>query len=476
MIHQSKNNVLEAIVANDLCIGCGLCAATCPHNTLRIEFNEVGENVACKQGDKCPDSCNICLRVCPFSDQCENEDVLGAKLFADTLGIKHLPEMGYYLDTFVGHSLVDDHRMQAASGGLTTWALEQLIEMDLIDYAVCVSATGDSDKLFKFKVCSTIQEIRNCSRSCYYPVEISEAVRYILANDGRYAIVGLPCMCKAIRSAMQLNPKLQLRVKFVLGLTCGQTKSKFFAEYVCALGGGDPEHLEEFIFRVKGPDRPASNFGMKFVCQADNKTSQEGVVFRSDGVNSIWDNRCFTPNACDFCDDVFAELADACFLDAWLPAYFSDWKGNNMVLLRQKELLSIFQDAAADGLIELKNLAVRDVISSQKGVFQSKRCDIKERVSLAKRQGRVVPEKRLSICNFGLTFGRKRLVYTQHMLARKSGQEWNEANKKLSIFITKLGPYFKYLQRAAIISRLRRIPSGLIRRLKAHCGSVKYSK
>ena len=68
-----KRNVYTEVVANNLCIGCGLCAAICPGQNLRIELNEFGEYVAREQDSSCPDTCSMCLDVCPFYDQSENE-------------------------------------------------------------------------------------------------------------------------------------------------------------------------------------------------------------------------------------------------------------------------------------------------------------------------------------------------------------------------------------------------------------------
>lgn len=465
MPNQNHRNVCNTVVANNLCIGCGLCAAICPHENLKIDFNEYGEYHTTLSG-VCPNTCGLCLSVCPFFDQAQNEDTLANKLFAGVRGIKYTPETGYYLDAFVGHSNITSHRENGASGGIATWMLETLLRKNLVDYAACVSPTNEQKKLFRFVVARKPEDVRACSSSCYYPVEINNVVRHILSHNGRYAIIGLPCFCKAIRLAMQLKPELQHRVKYLLGLVCGQTKSKFFAEYICSMGGGDPDLLDRVRFRVKEPSRPASDYGMEFVCGAGTEMVSEGVVFWSEGINQVWSDRYFTPNACNFCDDVFAEVADVCFMDAWLPEYSSDWKGHTIVLVRKDSLLDVLNESAENGSISLKNLDISKVVESQMGALRSKRAGIRERIRLAKKQGCVVPTKRLSLCNISLSSSEKRLVCAQYLASQESRKKWIVAKKQLPSFLVELKPQLVWLRRARFLGKILRLPHRIIRLLK----------
>jgi ferredoxin len=127
-----NKNVCTEVVAHNLCIGCGVCAGICPRGNLRIDFNQYGEYNALETGKGCSEKCDLCLKVCPFYDHGENEDTIGKRLFADIPKINHKPETGYYLDTFVGYSNIDDHRGNGASGGLATWTLETLLRKVLL--------------------------------------------------------------------------------------------------------------------------------------------------------------------------------------------------------------------------------------------------------------------------------------------------------------------------------------------------------
>ena len=191
-------------------------------------------------------------------------------------------------------------------------------------------------------------------------------------------MVGLPCVCKAIRLAQNQSKKLRSRIKYLVGLVCGQTKSKFFVEYICALAGGDPHRLSKVEFRVKDMSRPANDFGLRYTCgDSGCAFTEEGTIFWTNGMNDTWNERHFTPNACSFCDDIFAECADVVFMDAWLPEYRRDWRGHSMALCRKSEISELLQNSSD---LRIKEISIEKVINSQWGVYKAKRRDLSYRL------------------------------------------------------------------------------------------------
>jgi len=47
-----KSSVCAEIIVRDLCIGCWLCAAIRPNQSLKIDFNQSGKYVATEKGTK----------------------------------------------------------------------------------------------------------------------------------------------------------------------------------------------------------------------------------------------------------------------------------------------------------------------------------------------------------------------------------------------------------------------------------------
>ncbi|OQB85814.1 MAG: F420H2 dehydrogenase subunit F [Planctomycetes bacterium ADurb.Bin126] len=424
-----------------------------------MRFDEAGELKPFRLDDRCGKSCRLCRQVCPFSDDLPDEDALAQELFAGVPGIARHPITGYYLGAMVGYSLA--HRERGASGGLATWTLQTLLERGEVDAVACVAPREDGHPLFEFKLCRTGEEVRACSRSAYYPVHVGNVVRQILKSPGRYAVIALPCVCKAIRLAMHKLPVLRERVRYVLGLVCGQGKSAFFAEAVCALGGGDPARLSSLVCRVKAPDRPASDFGMTFTC-THGSLPEEGTVFWTEGIEWMWADRAFTPLACDFCDDVFAECADAVFMDAWLPAYVPDSRGHNLALIRQPCMADLLSSAPS-GELALRPLPIADVIRSQLGAIAGKRPYLTLRMKIAAAEGIRPPKKRTHLWKTAFQFGRAQVVSSCWAIARQSGKLWPSVGRSTPCFESGLELPRRTLARSRLFTRRMRYINRLLR-------------
>jgi len=385
----TMSNVCSSTVAADLCVGCGVCAGICPTKNLSMKWTRYGLLQPYDEG-KCLPSCRLCLDVCPFWDHTLVEDTIGADLFSLVGGNDHTVETGYLLGSWVGYAQ-GGYRERGASGGLASWFLARLIEAKTVDHVICVRSKEDAECLFEFTVLSTVEEVNAAAKSAYYPVELSEVLHYVMKNEGKYAIIALPCFVKAIRLASARIPLLKRRIVILAGLVCGQTKSKLFTEYLIHHMGLNPKEVTRLNFRSKNPNRPAGNFEMR----ARTRKGVEGVCVWGGLYTKTWCSGMFSPRACAFCDDVFAELSDICFMDAWLPQYVGDSRGTSLVLTRSVEAERILSRGVAENAITLNIVAVDQIRQSQEAVSEWKRRDLAWRLWLEKNSGRPVPGKRV---------------------------------------------------------------------------------
>jgi len=459
--------ISDFVLQYDYCCGCGVCAGVCPVKALEMRFNAYGEYNPHLVGN-CVD-CGLCAKVCPFVRGNANEDDIGKAKFGEIPGIRNSSEVGYYLESYVGYTTDTRIRWNSASGGLVTWTLSALLKRGDIDYAVCVKPVRERGKLFEFAICGTAEELRRCSRSCYYPVELSSVVSKVLSKPGRYAVVGLPCALKALRRAEELNDKLENRIRYHLGLVCGQQKSAFFAEYVCALGGSDPEYLDSVEFRVKDEHRPASDYGLRFRWCDPRGNCQSAVVHWTEGMGKAWCEGYFKLNACNYCDDLFAEVADVAYMDAWLPEYSSDSAGTSIVLLRNKELLKCLRQGNESGEVQLEELNHDQVVRSQQGALKAKRKGLAVRLAFAQKKGLVPPRKRVEATQkiTVLEYLGLRLESARTEISKEAFRTYRERFQRLGFFNLKIrlstAPFSLPIRLAGLTKRFgRRL--GLARR------------
>jgi coenzyme F420-reducing hydrogenase beta subunit len=180
---------------------------------------------------------------------------------------------------------------------------------------------------------------------------------------------------------MLTDQRLQERVVVLAGLVCGQTKSRAFSEYMIRSEEIAPEQVRSFSFREKDASRPASSYFARVTA------SVKTVCLPWSGLyGSTWLSGEFTPRACRFCDDVFSEVADVCFMDAWLPEYAKDGRGTSIVLARSELAQDVIENGMAQSKISLLPMAVAKVIASQAGVVEQKRTQLAHRLWMASKK------------------------------------------------------------------------------------------
>lgn len=387
-------NITDWVVKNDFCIGCGVCAAICPTNNLLIDWSTRGE-LTPFSSDFCKDNCSLCQSVCPFYDHEFNQNDLTADIFNVDSTIQKNEYIGYFLKNYIGHSLTANHRLKGSSGGMASWFMETLLKKQIVDRVVLVGECTGKSCLYHYRVEDTIEGVRSCSGSRYYPVEMSGILRNILMEkeDNKYAIIALPCMAYALRLAMKINPKLRNRIIVIASLTCGQLQNRFYTELLSVESGIPVNQIAKMDYRRQAIDGNALNYLQVPI----SKDGQDGLPqFNLQLPMHLWQYKFFTLNACSFCDDVFGECADVSFMDAWLPQYIKDSRGNSIIIARTSLVKKLLEKGIREGTCYLKEINPKSVITSQTGVIYKKRILIMGRLYFAKKIGLWYPKKRIN--------------------------------------------------------------------------------
>lgn len=383
-------NVTDLTVKNDYCIGCGVCAGVCPSNNLYIDWSPRGELIP-HTNNLCNDKCSICLDICPFNNHKINQDAITNSLFSKTRNIKYNEYTGYYLNCYVGFRKDTVKRLKSASGGLATSFLASLIKENIVDRIIAVGISEDNNRMFNFKILNNSNEVYSCAGSAYYPVEISRILKEIIKEkeEFEYAVIALPCVAYALRLAIDKIPKLKKKIKIIASLTCGQLQNRFCTELLSLESGIKVNELAKMNFRQKSENNSAINY----MQVATDKNGNEGIPQANQELPShLWHYQYFKQNACNFCDDIFGEVADVTFMDAWLPEYIDNYRGTSLIISRTPLALKLLENSHE---YNLKEISVNSVIESQMGLIQKKRTLLKGKLYKSESSNSFYPEKRV---------------------------------------------------------------------------------
>jgi hypothetical protein len=248
-------------------------------------------------------------------------------------------------------------------------------------------------------------------------------------------------------------------------LVCGQLKSKFFAQYLVALAGGKPSEARKVSFR--GWDTRFPRNPLFLVYDQEDAASPDHSLKWSDGYGDAWMMNLFKVNACNYCDDAFAELADAAFMDAWLPEYDSEPRGTSLVLARSELARDVIARGIQSGGLSVGEITIGKLIEAQWPVVVQKRDKIAVRLLLALRRGLVVPTKRvLPECESRRTKDLLKQGLLAHCQAR-SRVAWAKARGQGVAAFHRRMPAFRLSLKAFELKKARhRLKAGLSKMLR----------
>lgn len=438
---------IEETIATGMCVGCGGCSvATGGAVKLTLSRHRVYE---ADLDGLTPDQLAVANRVCPFSDAAADEDELGAPHPAP--GARHDPRAGSYTTVHAGRVHEDSYIMGSSSGGLTSWVLDQLLARGEVDGIIHVGRASGDD-LFGYQISTTREQLRAERKSQYYSTTLNEVLLAAAAQQGmRYAIVGVPCFIKAARLVARQMPEVDAVLTYYVGLVCGHLKSQFFAESLAWQTGIAPDRLESVDFRVKNPDKPASQYDFQ-ATDVDGRVATRATQSLAGG---NWGHGAFQPEACNFCDDIFAETADIVFGDAWLPKYKDDWRGTNVVVSRNARLDAILSEGIASGELDMEPLSLDDAATSQGGNFRHRRQGLAVRLADDIAAGKQVPTKRVQPDLKAASTARRRLIRKRREMSHKSLDWFAEAREKsnLDTFLVPFRREMKEYERLSVLGR-----------------------
>jgi coenzyme F420-reducing hydrogenase beta subunit len=418
----------KQVISSGLCIGCGSCVGQLAGGDAKMALNRYGQFEPRGSQAWLNRKSQAMAQICPFSPRATDEDHLAEVRFPTAPSLD--ARLGRFEENYVGAVAEEDYRANGSSGGMVTWVAAELLRQGLVDGVAHVGPTPDSDGFFGYRISRTLSELRSGAKSRYYPVELSGVIETIRNEQGRYAVVGIPCFIKAINLLRQTDPVLQERITHTLGLFCGHMKSARLVESFAWQLGVDIDAVAQPEYRLKNPERPA-NWYTAHLALKDGTTRQQDWWHLCDG---DWGAGFFMSSACNFCDDVMAETADIAFGDAWVEPYSSDGRGTNVVIVRSPQLHGLVESAMAHGRLELEAVDAEFIAQTQAAGLRQRREGLAYRLTWLRAGLR--PRKRVKPSN-ALPLRRKAIYRTRYGISAWSHRVFWAARKlqKPNIYI-----------------------------------------
>jgi coenzyme F420-reducing hydrogenase beta subunit len=438
-----------------MCVGCGACGVA-TGGRIPVTIKPRGYYQADLSNATDADLA-LGSRVCPFTNESKNEDEIAQANYGS---LAHDPRIGNYQSMFAGRILDDGQIPFSSSGGLTSWTLVQLLEQGHVDGVIHVGNTDNP--MFGYVVSTTRDELLSGRKSKYFPATFAEVLQSVRGDARRYAFVGVPCAIKAARHVAEEDEVLREQLAFFVGIVCGHLKSIGYAESFAWQLGIEPDRLETVDFRIKDPQLTSRQykFGAKAVDSPEWVEAQTLSL-----VGGSWGHAVFQLNACNYCDDVFAETADVVFGDAWLSKYEIDWQGTNVVVTRNEVIDAILREGAANGAFSRDELDTDSVAKTQSGNFRHRRDGLAVRLADDEQAGRWAPQKRVAPGYDHVSEDRVELIRNRREISQVSHEAFARAKEAndLQVYLGAIKPLISSYQNETKMSFAVRVRNKLQR-------------
>lgn len=303
--------------------------------------------------------------------------------------------LGNYSKCYVGHANDDSVRSESSSGGMITQLLIFALENGIIDGALVTRMKEDNPLRTEPFIARTREDIILASKSKYCPAAPNEALKLILKENGRFAVIGLPCHIHGIRKAEENVKGLKEKIVLHFGIICSHTVNFLGTEFLLEKLGVSSKEIAGIAYRGRGWP------GSMSIKLNNNSSRSVPYVGKWNSYGPVFSSFFFTPKRCLMCPDETNELADISFGDAWIPELRNERKGESVIVARTNVGAKILSVALAEGVMSMKALKHNRVESSQAGPLKFKKRDFDCRLAIIESDGKETPAfNPRQICHF----------------------------------------------------------------------------
>lgn len=360
-----------------LCHGCGMCAAICRKDAVRIEYQEKYRTYVPIVDDSLCTLCGACVKSC--SGHGTDFRPLSKEYLQGTAENLYT---GDHRKCYLGWSTNIDLRFRSSSGGIATALAQHVLGHNIVDRVLVVLPSSEQNPLdFRGCLISTEEETEKAMGSKYCPVTMCGSLRNVDKSE-KIAVIGLPCHIQSIRKAQKNLDAFSTNPPLLIGLFCSTQMGRNGTQWFVNKHGRELKTLRHITYRGYGwPGNLKASF-------TDGSEIMEPMKEYKDAKFHA-----YTPWRCKVCSDALSELADISLGDAWLPEITScDRLGASMIITRSVKGEDVLLSAVESGEIHVQPSSIEDVMRSQQGLLINKKKNIHGSMLMAGMLRRARPE------------------------------------------------------------------------------------
>ena len=344
---------VEDVVEQQLCCGCGACAAARPDHFRMVDSAAFGRRpmvvaeahhvVQSPSGAKASgDGREEALAVCPGIE-------LRHVFDTDDPGL--IPELrdawGPIYEVWEGFAADPDIRRMGSSGGAATALALYCIEQAGMHGVLHTAAREDRPYLNRTVLSRSREELLSATGSRYAPASPCEGLGQVAQAPSPCIFIGKPCDVAGAQKLRKLRPELDAKLGLTIAFFCAGTPStQGTLDLLTRAGVDDPDSVTSLRYRGDGwPGRWTVRW------RNSGGEDREASLSYEESWSFLQSYRQWR---CRICPDHSGEFADIAVGDPWYLEIESDEPGRSLILARTARGLETLHAAAKAGYIKLE--------------------------------------------------------------------------------------------------------------------------
>lgn len=343
------NRLVNEVVTNNLCTGCGTCAGVCSADALKMTETNYGLLVP-KVDIGCCKDCGLCDKICP-------------QINSSTLMKQTVPKfpVGSVCSAFLASSNSSVFSNEGQSGGLVRSLLSFALKEDFAKAAMCVKDNHEHPLRPVVELVTSPDQFTSIARSKYCPVPVNSLIAKLLDFGGPVVFVGLPCHMQGMILAMEHFPQLREKIVLKIGLFCDRILDYRATDFILRSANVTPDEVVKFDYRHnEWKGWPGHSCII----------TKDGRKINVNRKRRIYARAFFTPIHCRLCVDKLNMLSDISVGDPYGLA-----KGTSVptaVLVRNDSAANLLYRAHEKDYISLDPVAENEIVRNQKAHLKFK--------------------------------------------------------------------------------------------------------